>query len=129
MSEAEKLGKAIKFDLGYSNIDFELWIILHKKDLFGNVGSKAQYLKSINQIFETKFEALREYKTERNFFQILSKITLDDVKAAIARAEKITKQRMSEGNPIRTCGYEWFDKNPALSVHEIIKRILNECGI
>ena len=24
MSEAEKLGKAIKFDLGYSNIDFEL---------------------------------------------------------------------------------------------------------
>ena len=51
MSEAEKLGKAIKFDLGYSNIDFELWIILHKKDMFGNVGSKAQYLKNINQIF------------------------------------------------------------------------------
>ncbi len=129
MGEAEKLGKSIKFDLGYSNIDFELWIILHKKDLFGNVGSKAQYLKNINQIFGTKFEALREYKTERNFSQILSKITLDDVKAAIARAEKITKQRMSEGNPIRTCGYEWFDKNPALSVHCVIKKILSECGV
>lgn len=129
MSEAEKLGKAIKFDLGYSNIDFELWIILHKKDLFGNVGSKAQYLKNINQVYGTKFEALREYKTERNFSQILSKITLDDVKAAIARAEKITKQRMSEGNPIRTCGYEWFDKNPALSVHCVIKKILSECGV
>ena len=129
MSEAEKLGKTIKFDLGYSNIDFELWIILHKKELFGNVGSKAQYLKNINQIFGTKFEALREYKTERNFSQILSKITLDDVKAAIARAEKITKQRMSEGNPIRTCDYEWFDKNPALSVHCVIKKILSECGV
>ena len=128
MNNAEKLGKSIKFDLGYSNIDFELWIILHKKDLFGNVGSKAQYLKNINQIFGTKFEALREYKTERNFSQILSKITLDDVKAAIERAEKITKQRMSEGNPIRTCGYEWFDKNPALSVHCVIKKILSECG-
>ena len=79
MSVAENLGKAIKFDLGYSNIDFELWIILHKKDLFGNVGSKAQYLKSINQIFGTKFEALREYKTERNFSQILLKITLNVV--------------------------------------------------
>lgn len=129
MKQAEKLGKSIKYELAYSNIDFELWIILHKKDLFGNVGSKAQYLKSINQIFGTKFEALREYKTERNFSQILSKITLDDVKAAIARAEKITKQRMSEGNPIRTCGYEWFDKNPALSVHNVVKKILSECGV
>lgn len=129
MSDAEKLGKAIKFDLGYSNIDFELWIILHKKDLFGTVGNKTQYLKTINQICGTKFEALREYKEERNFKQILSKITLDDVKAAIARAEKITKQRKSEGNPIKTCGYEWFDKNPSLSVHNVIKKILRECGV
>lgn len=129
MREATKLGKAITFDLAYSNIDFELWIILHKKDLFGNVGSKAQYLKSINQIFGTKFEALREYKEERNFKQILSKITLDDVKDAIGRAEKITGQRKSEDNLIKTYGYEWFDKNPALSVHCIVKKILSECGV
>lgn len=129
MKSAEKFGKSIKYELGYSNIDFDLWIILHKKDLFGTVGSKAKYLKNINQIYGTKFEALCEYKTERNFSHILSKITLDDVKAAIARAEKITKQRMSEGNPIRTCGYEWFDKNPALSVHCVIKKILSECGV
>lgn len=114
MKNSEKLGKTIKYELGYSNIDFELWIILHKKDLFGSVGSKDQYLKNINQIFGTKFEGLREYKEEKNFLQILSKITLDDIRAAIARAEKITKQRMYEGKPIKTCGYEWFDKNPAL---------------
>ena len=129
MNASEKLGKSIKFELGYSNIDFELWIILHKKDLFGNIGNKAQYLKNINQIFGTKFEALREYKVERNFLQILSKITLDDVKAAIERAEKITSQRMSEGAPIKTYGYEWFDKNPALSVQNVIKKILVECGV
>ena len=129
MKTAEKLGKSIKYELGYSNVDFELWIILHKKDLFGNVGNKAQYLKNINQVYGTKFEALREYKVERNFSQILSKITLDDVKAAIARAEKITKQRLAEGKPIKTCGYEWFDKNPALSVHCVIKKILSECGV
>ena len=129
MKTSEKLGKSIKYELGYSNIDFELWIILHKKDLFGTVGSKAEYLKKINQVYGTKFEALREYKTERNFSQILSKITLDDVKAAIERAEKITSQRKSEGVPIKTCGYEWFDKNPALSVHCVIKKILSECGV
>ena len=97
--------------------------------MFGNVGSKAQYLKNINQIFGTKFEALREYKTERNFSQILSKITLDDVTAAIVRAEKITSRRKSKGAPVKTCGYEWFDKNPALSVHCVIKMILSECSI
>lgn len=129
MRDAEKLGKTLKFDLGYSNIDFELWIILHKKDLFGTVENKAQYLKNINQVFGTKFEALREYKEERNFKQILSKITLDDVKDAIGRAEKITGQRKSEDNLIKTYGYEWFDKNPALSVHCIVKKILSECGV
>lgn len=129
MRDSEKLGKTIKYELGYSNIDFELWIILHKKDMFGSVGSKAQYLKNINQVFGTKFEGLREYKEEKNFLQILSKITLDDVKAAIARADKIIKQRESESKPLQTFGYEWFDKNPALSVHNVIKKILSECGV
>lgn len=129
MKASEKFGKSIKYELGYSNIDFELWIILHKKDLFGTVGNKEQYLKIINQIYGSKFESLSEYKVERNFSQILSKITLDDVKAAIARAEKITSQRKSESAPIKTCGYEWFDKNPALSVHNVIKKILRECGV
>lgn len=129
MKAAKRLGKSIKYELSYSNIDFELWIILHKKDLFGTVGNKEQYLKIINQIYGSKFESLSEYKVERNFSQILSKITLDDVKAAVTRAEKITSQRKSEDTPIKTCGYEWFDKNPALSVHCIIKKILSECGV
>lgn len=129
MKASEKLGKSIKYELGYSNIDFELWIILHKKDLFYSVGSKSQYLKNINEVFGTKFEGLREYKKEKSFKQILSQITLNDVKTAIIRAETITNQRKSEGNSIKTCGYEWFDKNPALSVHNVIKKILSECGV
>lgn len=129
MKASERLGKSIKFELGYSNIDFELWIILHKKDLFGTVGSKAQYLKNINQIYGTKFEALREYKTERNFSQILSNITLDDVKAAIARAEKIMNQRKLEASLLKSYGYEWCDKNPSLSIHNVISKILKECGV
>lgn len=128
IKNAESLGKSVKFELAYSNIDFELWIILHKKDLFGSVASKTQYLKNINQIFGTKFEAMREYKEELNFKQILSKITLDDVKAAVQRAQKITGQRKSEGSPIKTYGYEWFEKNPSLSVHSAVAKIIKECG-
>ena len=35
MSDAEQLGKDIKYKLGYSNFTFELWIILHKTDCNG----------------------------------------------------------------------------------------------
>lgn len=129
MKQAEKLGKSIKYELAYSNIDFELWIILHKKDLFGSIGSKNQYLPHINSIFGTKFEALKEYKEEKNFSQILSKITLDDVKKAITRVEKIMNQRISEETLLKSFGYEWCDKNPSLSIHNAINTILKECGV
>ena len=129
MKQAEKLGKSIKYELAYSNIDFELWIILHKKDLFGSIGSKNQYLSHINNIFGTKFEALKEYKEEKNFSQILSKITLDDVKKAIARTEKIMNQRKLEATLLKSYGYEWCDKNPSLSIHNAVSKILKECGV
>ena len=45
MSEAEKLGKSIKLDLGYSNIDFELRIILHKKICLATLEVKHSILK------------------------------------------------------------------------------------
>ena len=32
MKEAQNLGRQIKYQLGYSNFTFELWIILHKID-------------------------------------------------------------------------------------------------
>lgn len=129
MKDVETSGKSIKFELGYSNIDFELWIILHKKDLFGFVGSKNQYLTHINQVFETKYEGLKEYKQETNFSRILTKITLDDVKSAIARAEKIMKQRKSESSLQKSYGYEWCEKNPSLSIHTAVRKILIECGV
>lgn len=129
MKQAEKLGKSIKFNLAYSNIDFELWIILHKKDLFSYINNKKHYLSHINNTFGTKFESLKEYKEERNFLQILSKITLNDVKDAISRAEKIMKQREIEKVFIKSYGYEWCDKNPSMSIHSTIKKILIECGV
>ncbi|MBR4824273.1 MAG: RloB domain-containing protein [Spirochaetaceae bacterium] len=129
MKASEKLGKAIKYKLAYSNIDFELWILLHKKDMFGTINSRSQYLTNINSVFGTKFQGLKEYKVERNFNQILSQISLEDVKAAINRAEKIITQRKSEDKPLKFFGYEWYERNPSLSIHSAIKEILIECGV
>lgn len=129
MKETEISGKSIKYKLGYSNIDFELWILLHKKDMFGTITSKSQYLANINSIFGTKFQGLKEYKAERNFNQILSQISLEDVKNAIIRADKIIKQRKAETEPLKSYGYEWYERNPSLSIHLSIKKILLECGV
>ena len=35
MREAENLGKTIKYQFGYSNFTFDLWIVLHKADCNG----------------------------------------------------------------------------------------------
>ncbi|QTQ10974.1 RloB domain-containing protein [Treponema parvum] len=129
MHAAGKSGKSIKYELGYSNIDFELWIILHKKNLFSSIGSKKQYLSYINNLFNTNFEGLKEYKEENNFSRILSQITLNDVKNAVKGAELIMKQRHAESTPLKSYGYEWFDKNPSLSIHIAVNKILCECGI
>lgn len=35
MSEAKKIGKQINYKFGYSNLTFDLWIVLHKTDCNG----------------------------------------------------------------------------------------------
>ena len=55
---------------------------------------------------------------------------LDDVKAAIHRAEAITSANLKDQKKtIRYRGYSYFEDNPALSVHEAVRTILKECGL
>ena len=57
MKEVSKINNSLKYKLGYSNFAFELWIILHKKDLKGPLTDKKQYLKYINEIFDEDFKS------------------------------------------------------------------------
>jgi hypothetical protein len=49
MKSAENIGKSIKYNLGYSNFAFELWIALHKADCNGSLTHRRQYLLTINR--------------------------------------------------------------------------------
>lgn len=128
MSEAKKQ-KNIKYQLGYSNFTFELWMILHKKDCFSQFTDRKQYLIPIQQCFNEKFEDLGHYKNESAFKRCLSKLSIDDVKLAVKRADKIAKYNIENKKLIKLSGYSYFDENPALSINEVVKRILTECGI
>lgn len=126
---ASKL-KDVEYDLGYSNLTFELWIILHKKACNGHQNGKSDYLKNINKAFGESFVDLSDFKKEPNFKRCLSKLSLNDVKNAIQRADAITSKNEKDDIPKEKYkGYCFYKDNPALSIHEIIRQILDECNL
>lgn len=88
-----------------------------------------QYLGPIQQCFDEKFENLGHFKNESTFKRCLSKLSIDDVKSAIKRAEKITKYNIENKKLIKFSGYSYYYENPALSINEVVKKIFIECGI
>ena len=130
MSDAEQLGKDINYKLGYSNFTFELWIILHKADCNGAKTNRKQYLSDLNKTYGEKFEDLNEYKRKNDFKRILKKITIEDVISAVRRAETIMKRNEESGYRLQQYkGFSFYKENPSLSVWEIVREILSECGI
>ncbi len=62
-----KVGKAIKYTLGYSNFAFDLWMVLHKADCNRSLSYRHQYLDPINRAYQEHFSDMDEYKKENNF--------------------------------------------------------------
>ena len=125
-----KTQKKISYRLGYSNFAFELWMVLHKRNCNGPLSHRSQYLSPINQAFGENFENLDQYKHEDNFKRCLKKLSLDDVREAIKKADAITENNKDNGNTLlQYKGYTYYRDNPALSIHEAVRMILEECGI
>lgn len=130
MKKVSKLGKQIKCVFGYSNLTFDLWIILHKTNCNAFQTHRKHYIEPINQVFDEKFENMDEYKHEKNFKRILSKISLDDVKCAINRAKMIQKSNFERGYTLHQYkGYKYYKENPSLELGSIFELIFKECEI
>ena len=82
MKSAMSLGKSISYKFGYSNLTFDLWIILHKIDCYSSIAYRKNYISFINKAFGETFESMEEYKHEKNFRRCLGKMDLNDVKNA-----------------------------------------------
>ena len=130
MKSAEKIGKSIKYNLGYNNFAFELWIVLHKTDCNGSLIHRRQYLVPLNRAYSEQFENLDQYKHEVNFKRLLDKITLGDVGQAVLRSKTITQANQENGYVLHKYkGYRYYKENPSLSIWEIVEKILRECGL
>ena len=129
MCKAEKQGKNIIYNLGYSNLTFELWILLHRANCNNYISNKVHYLKSINQYFNKKFTDLDEYKSEDNFKKLLAELSLDDVIQAISRAKNIEKLRAETDEKKQYGRYKYYETNPHVSLWMQIEKILKDVGI
>ena len=129
MKEA-KTQKNITYRLGYSNYSFELWMVLHKNDCNGSLAHRRQYLGHINRAFGEFFENLDQYKHEDVFKRCLGKLSLKNVLEAVIRADAITANNKKVGKaPAQYKGYTYYKENPALSIQEAVKMMLESCGV
>lgn len=129
MKKAGSLGRGFRYVSAYSNLTFELWMVLHKGDCPA-LAHRRQYLKPINDLYGEHFESLDEYKHEANFKRVLGKLTVDDAVTAVGRAETLAKRAEEHGlRKAQHCGYSYYLDNPATDLWIPVKQMLEEGGI
>lgn len=129
LKEASKL-KQIKYRSGYSNLTFELWMVLHKQNCSGSLEHRRNYLRLINRAFDENFENLDQYKQKDNFNKVLERISLSDVISAIRRSKLIMQLNQENGFVLKQYkGYEYYEENPSLMIWVAIKEIVTDCGL
>ena len=122
--------KYLKYELGYSNFTFDLWMILHKNICNGCSNHRKEYLRFINKEYKMSFSSMDEYKERGNFQKCLDQLTLVEIKEAINRAKNIMNIRERQGDKeIPYCGYKYYKSNPALTIWKCIEKILKDCKL
>ena len=106
-------------------------LLLHVADMNHAVLDRKAYLAPINRWFHRDFADLDEFKREATFQEILDEfVTLDSVRQAIRRAEKIVEQNGKDGKASENYrGFTFYHDNPDVSVHEVVRLIFEVCEV
>lgn len=111
----------------YSNICFDLWLVLHKKYVCRPATSTKEYIDDVRDAYSLSEEA--NIKNKKVMEQILAQITLDDIKTAILNAERIRKSK-TEDSKINVTGTDYYYyHDPDFSIDIFLKKILEKSGI
>lgn len=129
LKSSRSIGKSLKYDLGYSNYTFDLWIILHKTDSRRYFADRSQYIRTINSVYGENFENMDEYKHERNFRRILSGLNLENAIEAVNRAKNIREHNLAHCQKKLMYGYDYFDENPDLSIQNFVAKVFKDAGL
>jgi hypothetical protein len=108
----------------YSNVNIDLWFILHKENFNRPVTSNDAYVADVRRIYGLGQES--DIKEKANLERMLKQITLEDVKQAIKRAEQIRAAKL-ESDRFMVGAVPCYG-NPDFSLHEFLKIVLRDCG-
>jgi glycogen synthase len=108
----------------YSNLNIDLWFILHKENFNRPVYSNDAYVDDVRRIYGLNREA--DIKEKGNLERILRQITIEDVKSAIRRAEQIRKAKLQSDHFM--VGTVICYSNPDFSLHKFLRIVLENCG-
>jgi len=106
----------------YTNVCFDLWLVLHKGDYFASVSANDAYVEDVIKLYSLPKGS--DIKNKKVMEIILSQITLDDVKKAISRAKLICNRKLAT-DEIRIGVEKYFD-NPDLSIHNFIEMVIRD---
>lgn len=122
--------KTNKYNLGYSNLNFDYWLILHKIDKsqisFRSALHNNDYVNQLKSVYGLRMSD--DIKNQVVIKKIMDSITIEDIKRAIENVKYIKNQNQTTYNHRKKQtpkGYVYFD-NPDFSIHEIVENILKK---
>lgn len=116
-----------RIDLGNTNFCFDLWLILHKEDYFNPVFHQDDYADYVKRVYG--LEKKKDIKRKEIVERIVEQISFEDIKNAIARADKIdiiNRSKTAYFTPQKQIPY--YD-NPDTQIHKALRVIFNKAGI
>lgn len=110
----------------YSNLNFDLWLVLHKKQYRRTVQNNNAYVDEIRNLYNLPNNA--NIKAKGNIQKILEQIELRDVKRAIENAEEIMNGKMEKDKIYVKRKFSYYP-NPSMSINEFFKELFEDIGI
>lgn len=118
--ESLSLAKKYKVFPAFSIINFNLFLILHKKDYYKTITCKDNYEKDLRKAFGVP--KIYDIKSRKAIEFIVNQIGLDDVKIAIERAKKLNEKSKKTQKII----IDDICEQPFLNIHLFLESVLEK---
>ena len=110
----------------YSNLNFDLWLILHKKQWKKKVQSNDAYVETIKKCYNLPTNA--NIKNKKILEKILEQISIEDIKNAVKNAAEIMSSKLENDKIYVKKGFEYYS-NPSMSINDFFKELFIELEI
>ncbi len=115
-----------KTNILYSNLNFDLWLLLHKVNFSKNVQHNDAYKNLIIKNFNLRENC--NIKTKANMEKILEQIDIKDIKNAIKNSEQIMNNKLEEDKITIRKNFYYYE-NPSMNINEFFKRLFEEIKV